>query len=66
MAHSKNANVNLKQSDISHFIPGFVYYWGKKSNDAVLIPIRLFMANKFLEQNRFTHTHYISIENWSL
>jgi len=26
----------------------------------------VFMADKFLEQNRFTHTHYISIENWSL
>jgi len=66
MAHSKNANVSLKQSDISNFIPGFVYYWGKKSNDAVLIPICVFMANNVLEQNRLMHTHYISIENWSL
>jgi len=24
------------------------------------------MANNVLEQNRLMHTHYISIENWSL
>jgi len=66
MTHSKNANVSLKQSDISNFIPGLVYYCGSKSNDAVLIPICVFMANKLIEQNRFTHMHYISIENWSL
>jgi len=50
MTHSKTANVNLKQSDISHFIPGLVYYCGNKSNDAVLIPICVFIANKLLEQ----------------
>ena len=48
MTHSKNANVSLKQSDISHFIPGLVYYCGSKSNDPVLIPICVFMANKLL------------------
>jgi len=39
MAYSKNANVSLKQSDLSHFISGLVYHQGKKLNDALLIPV---------------------------
>ena len=45
--HSENANVSLKQSDLSHFIPGLAYHCGKKFDDALLIPVLYLWLTEF-------------------
>jgi len=46
LPYSENANVSLKQSDLSHFIPGLAYHCGKKLDDALSIPVFVFMADR--------------------
>jgi len=45
MPYSINANMSLKQSGLSHFIPVLAYHCGKKLDDALLLPVFVFMAN---------------------
>jgi len=66
--YSENANVSLKQSDLAHFIPGLSYHCGKKLDDALLIPVFVFMANRNFWSTAALriHTDYKSIGNWPL
>jgi len=66
--HSENANVSLKQSDLSHFIPGLAYHCGKKLDSALLIPVFVFMANRNIWSKAALRkrTDYKSIGNWPL
>jgi len=68
MSYSENAGVSLKQSDLSHFIPGLAHHWGKKLDDALLIPVFVFMAKRnFWSKTALrTHMDYKSVGNWPL
>jgi len=66
--YSENANVSLKQSDLSHFISGLAYHCGKKLDDALLIPVFVFMANRNFWSKAALRIRmdYKSIGNWPL